>query len=574
MACNVIKDSNGQVERVFADNGKPSILYDSLVKELGDKEAAHTAWLKTRTQTFKHWFKGSVMVDENGEPKIYRDILSEDLKQIGEGLETSLFKPAPIFISSPILLEEEELIDLPTKYVKSATENIGSFKTQDVSKLINDINVRYKLKDPMTGNPVNYHTGNLISAISKSIRENYPGIEVAVRENYLGKYIDVYSPDYIEADNIYHQLENEDVREADVELNEMLELMLNDLGIPVVMVDKLMDRDGNPMNGIAKADLMLKIIQVVKGKDDITTLPEEAAHIFVEILKTTNDPLYASMVRMIKQNPIYEKVLDEYGEHPLYVGNEEKLVDEAIGKVIAKEIVNDYTEYGGNKKLADRVSRWFKRVWAKIKSFFQQNGNLTSPYRIAAQRMLRESVRKYRAVRMEATTTEEMLQLENETSENKVNEQDRIVESILDGHNQLHKNAVEKQALPDSLRVIKEMQEGTEVERYQFIDKDTGETVDITNRVTDQGNVAFVRKVGLERAMEINNSERSAHLRKHGIRIHDAAQELLEYYASKSQYVDVVATHAKGIKSPDQIQRELGLNNTLMGVFKKECKMF
>ena len=572
MACNVIRNSKGQVEQVYADNGKPSILFNSLFKELGNKEAAHTAWLKTRTETFKHWFKGSVMVDENGEPKIYRDILSEDLKQIGEGLETSLFRPAPIFINSSTLLKEEEIVDLPVKKVKSATENIGSFKTHDVGSLIAEINTRYKLKDPFTGQPVNYHTGNLISAISKAIRENYPGIEVSVRENAFGKFIDVYSPDYIEPDNIYHQLENEDINDADLELNQTMEVLLDDLGIPVILVDTLRNRDGSPMQGIAKADMIMKVIEVVKGKADITTLPEEAAHFFVEILKATNDPLYTSLYRQVENNPIYQQVLDKYGEHPEYMGNEEKLKDEAIGKIIAKEIVKEHSAYAGDQKLIDRIGRWFKKVWEAIKKYFSRNGNLNNPFRLAAQRMLRENMKKYRTLIQEKNlSTGEMMQLDNaETATTEtLDEQQAVVDSIIKVHESLITRLVEKTALPGSLRVIKEFEEGEELERYVFIDADTGQETIVTNRVTDQSTKTFVRKVGLEKALEINKGDRSAHLRKHGIRIHTAAQELLEYYASKSNLIDVVPTHGNGIKSLGQIQKELGLNNTLFGVFKK-----
>ena len=68
MACNVIKNIDGTVSQVFADNGNPSNLFNDLVNKIGSKEDAHKIWLKTQTKSFKEDFKD--VLDNNGEPYI------------------------------------------------------------------------------------------------------------------------------------------------------------------------------------------------------------------------------------------------------------------------------------------------------------------------------------------------------------------------------------------------------------------------------------------------------------------------------------------------------------------------
>lgn len=68
------RDKNGyQKEHEFtglASNGKPSLLYKSLLDNGLSKEEAIEAYNKTKTEEFKKWFNGSKVVDENNEPLV------------------------------------------------------------------------------------------------------------------------------------------------------------------------------------------------------------------------------------------------------------------------------------------------------------------------------------------------------------------------------------------------------------------------------------------------------------------------------------------------------------------------
>lgn len=95
MACNIIRNENGKVVKVLAENGKNSKLFNDIVKLGYDKETALKKWATTYTPTFKNWFQQGE-VDYNGEPRI-----------IG-------INNVPSFIAED-------------RSVKHATENIGSF---------------------------------------------------------------------------------------------------------------------------------------------------------------------------------------------------------------------------------------------------------------------------------------------------------------------------------------------------------------------------------------------------------------------------------------------------------------
>lgn len=134
-------------------------------------------------------------------------------------------------------------------------------------------------------------------------------------------------------------------------LNEKIKEWMTKMGISYQNVENITDSQGNTVDAIAKADMLNRIIQVVEGKADITTLPEEAAHFLVELLGEDN-PILKMMMNVITDYDVYNEVVAEYGA--LYDNDEVKLRKEAVGKMIAKTIVK--------KEKVANMSR-FQRAW-------------------------------------------------------------------------------------------------------------------------------------------------------------------------------------------------------------------
>jgi len=120
---------------------------------------------------------------------------------------------------------------------------------------------------------------------------------------------------------------------AEFELLQSVNMILTKLGLTSKSVDKLRDRDGNPIKGVAVADILNRSIQYLEGKQE--EVPEEVIHFFVQALKELNDPLYISMAERVHKEPEYAEVLTTYSDLGY---SEEDLLDEAIAKVILNRV--------------------------------------------------------------------------------------------------------------------------------------------------------------------------------------------------------------------------------------------
>ena len=307
---------------------------------------------------------------------------------------------------------------------------------------------------------------------------------------------------------------------ADKKLNSKIENFLREIGVPIKTVKTLRDREGSPMGGIAVADMLRKVVEVVENKADITTLPEEAAHFFVEIIKETNPKLYNQMFNNITDYSIYQYVIDNYGKLEGYEGNQHKLRDEAIGKLIANEIVDRHIQDENVAKLP-AFKRWFAKLIRAIKNAIGKI--FSNPYRAAAYEMLNKEVSQYKDVVAGITSNSTYLQTEGGT-EAQANVQDNVVNKIIKGHHSIELNPdmlkswIEEHLPADYklLRVLMEQDEDGVFARYVIDQGPNKAPIMITNRTTDEGTRQFIAKVGKLRAQEINKSVKAQHAREHG----------------------------------------------------------
>jgi hypothetical protein len=134
--------------------------------------------------------------------------------------------------------------------------------------------------------------------------------------------------------------------------------------------------EGELLGTIAMASVISKTVKVVENKARLDTLPEEAAHFYVELL--AEDTILQKMMKDIVNLPIYDEVFKDYYE--VYKGDEEKLKKEAIGKMIAQHIVKQVTG-----ETSDMITEsWWNYIWSKIKELFGVN----NPYKESANEIL------------------------------------------------------------------------------------------------------------------------------------------------------------------------------------------
>jgi len=161
---------------------------------------------------------------------------------------------------------------------------------------------------------------------------------------------------------------------ADKQLNQQLSKFINALQGEIKNTDQIVINN-KVYDAVAVTDIINRVISVVEGRAGKDTLPEEVGHLFVAYLPE-NSPLLAQMRQDIVNRPIFNDVYQEYKDSPLYqnedgIVNEQKIMDEAIGKMIAKSIINQWDSQKEKtvwQKFWDGLWKWIKGVIETFKN--------------------------------------------------------------------------------------------------------------------------------------------------------------------------------------------------------------
>jgi hypothetical protein len=194
-------------------------------------------------------------------------------------------------------------------------------------------------------------------------------------------------------EEIYLQKETQSTEKVNKELNVLVQNFLEKIGVSVKSVDEIRNAEGNKLSAVAKADMLNKIIEVIEGKADITTLPEEAAHFFVEMLGE-NNPLFIEMMSKITGYKIYQDTVQTYRNNSQYRNkdgslNINKLKKEAIGKLIAQHIVK-HSAVGESESKIKEFNNWWDKLLNFIKKLFTKS--VTDPFVQSAENILKADI--------------------------------------------------------------------------------------------------------------------------------------------------------------------------------------
>lgn len=169
-------------------------------------------------------------------------------------------------------------------------------------------------------------------------------------------------------DDIQYQLSNPTTEQPIQDLDNVIKRFVAAIGGNVSNVGDIII-NGKKIDAVAVVDILNRAIQVADGKADITTLPEEAVHLFVELLPAAH-PLLKELIADIKKKQVYQDVLSEYGSNEFYQNpdgsvNTDKVAKEAVGKHIAAVIVGRYKDTK-SMSLWQRLWRWvFEKLAGK-----------------------------------------------------------------------------------------------------------------------------------------------------------------------------------------------------------------
>ena len=341
MACTVKRNIKGEIETVLAENGKDSILYQDLVSIGLDPEAALRRWSTVYTPTFKRFFADSQAVDENNEPLI-----------------GTLFE----FETQP-----EE-----TYYQSDDIKNLAKKWNVNTSGFTESRQVPDHL-----------------------MKKDASRFGLGVRQAKSGKWFFTKNGRMYNPWQQNFQENAEEVGQSLDEVNAAMETFFQSIGVDIRVVDNIKNKEGKLLDATAKADMLNKVVDVVLNKTGIDTLPEEAAHFFVELLQSSNSPLFDSLMRNVENYQVYQDVLNSEFYQEQYQGDENMLRKEAVGKLIAKHILNQLVGTETPQKIK-RVDSWFDKIMNFIKKIFSRV--VADPYSRAAYIMLNEKVSDFAKV--------------------------------------------------------------------------------------------------------------------------------------------------------------------------------
>jgi len=304
-------------------------------------------------------------------------------------------------------------------------------------------------------------------------------------------------------------VESTHLSEQEAELNGKLKKLLHKLGFKYEAVEKILDEDGNEIPAIAKANGLHKLVQVVEGLQDRTTLPEEVATIILSLMGTDH-PLVKSMMSEVENTDVYKEVLERYGEE--YTGFEDMsqhnaLKIEAITKIIAQKLADNFSD--SKPEVESRIGRWFNRLWKWVSDAFStansgEYGEVVDAFYLTAEKILNEDLKDLQA---EPQFLGEFYQLKPDPT---------AVDNILRKLDETQK------------RILEPTYDKNDPNATRYRDMFDGFVRYVTNRPSDKQSRLFEKTMGKEVAKAMNESARSKMQRDFGIKLHELSQKVID----------------------------------------------
>ena len=109
------------------------------------------------------------------------------------------------------------------------------------------------------------------------------------------------------------------------------------------------------------------VTHIAEGKLDIADMPEEAAHVYMEMLGNDSS-LINEMLSEIREYYTYDEVMEDREQYPSHY-TEDMLAREAVAKLLGREFINQLA--GEEIYPTQKKSRnWFQRLWDFISRVF------------------------------------------------------------------------------------------------------------------------------------------------------------------------------------------------------------
>lgn len=502
MACRVIRKSNGELDTVLVDptwseKSKESELYKGLNTHYQGKFRFDTT--KTKADIKEIALRTYAISETESFKAHHKD----------QGLKSNRFNE-PYFFD---IIDFAERMNLDLRFDKQIKEETDGI-IEAVEAIIN-------MQDQFTRDNVD--------VVAEYLNRKIPGADISVNSSgklFINNPSNVYDVDTL--DEILKGIPSlmESLRHVEGRMSNLMKK----LGVNISPEDKVqyVNKKGNKEDVKARANAFLRLIET-SNKNDILSLTEESIHIVLDILEASNNPLFTSMYKEIITRPIYKEIKEKYSA--LYEGNEYMLRKEAITHEVLQNILNG--EVLGEPPT--RIQRWWSKVWNFINRLFSKLG--TDSYTQVAKQMLEESIEdvdnnlikdQWYARKEEEEAKEEedkKAGAEEEMLANRAGEHKALVERLKEDSESLQVENVPIDQIETTKKGILD-EDAKGIDRYVGIPGGKFNGVVVFGRPSDEVHDQFIKKVGPQRAREINKDEYNILKREHGTAGHLTLQHI------------------------------------------------
>jgi len=513
MACRIIKDWRNEIVTVYTENGEESQLY----KELSRSGLA-------RFGVSPGQYKMS-----NKKRKKVRQVKEKAL-ELYATKDTQLFKD---WLSTVENVQRDSNNEVDSKHLydyashMAAEQAVESVTNQTDNSIVRSLSNILNIEDEFIQNnrPV------LVEYLNKQL----PGVDFTIQSNgnitALNPNILSSSYDAVTVEAVFNKLPAiiENLQSVETKLT----ALGNRLGIQVKYDDQVQytKKDGTKATVKSTANSYLKLINISKGAD-IKNLTEEMAHIVVDSLEAANNPLFAAMYNNIHKHKIYDEVYDAYVT--LY-GNDTRMIKkEAMAQAIMQTIIND--SMITDDVFDSRLRRWWNKVMEFLSTLFSRI--FMDPYVKTSHLMLEDAVEQTDALINEYYARQEKdPEATKEPEQQAIQKTEKSIQPLVEKLKS-HNDALRIEAVraEDYEGIAPEMaQEDGKVDRYLGENDGIFHGVTIIGRPSDDTQKNFIKKVGKNKALEINNNPYNVIKKQHGTEGHKTLELISKAITSNNK---------------------------------------
>lgn len=209
-----------------------------------------------------------------------------------------------------------------------------------------------------------YSEAELEDLYDKDVSAFLSGMQSYIPEG--GEIAKELAPETILHNAQYNQKQGIESSKASPKTIEKIKEFLSRVG---VSIKSLGSNNHTDVNGVANS--LQQFVSIAEGKENVA-LPEEAAHILVDMIEQANPSLFNKMMNKIGDYTLYRTVLQEYGTDSSYQLNNNrpdirKIKKETIGKLLAEHYIQKEEGQIEKPELLVQTKTWWDTIIQWIK---------------------------------------------------------------------------------------------------------------------------------------------------------------------------------------------------------------